>query len=146
MPTLYNPGEPVWDQETGDPVVDPATGDVLRVEAGGRPWTDPITGRRHETDDVTNAAWWRVTLRLGESRRNVRLGLDLLHLVFDAGAGVDVALGAVADQILTTPGVAALDGPPRDVQLDRARRRLRATFGVLRADGTRADVPVDVVG
>lgn len=104
---LYNPGEPVFDQDTGDLVVDPTTGDAVVVVESGQ-WTDPVTGVVYQADDVVNALYYRINTYVGEVLRDASKGVDYHNVVFGMPIREDLIVDEVRATALDTPGVAAL--------------------------------------
>ena len=128
----YNPGEPVFDQETGEPYLDETGAFVevapgLKVQVAGR---NPLDG-----DDVTNAAYYRGNKFEGETLRGPTIGVPYERVVLgqsDAGLAVAVIVGEIRR---STPGVAGIV----DVRVrafDPKQRVLQFTANLLREDGT----------
>ena len=67
----YNPGEPVFDQSTGEQFID-EDGNLVEVAPGLKVTNgaDTLDG-----DDVANAAWYRANKFLGETLRAVNIGV-----------------------------------------------------------------------
>lgn len=131
MPSVtYNPGEPVFDQSTGEPYIDD-DGALVEVAPGLR--VDTGDGRTIDGDDVANAAWWRANLREGEVMRDQSIGVPYEREALgqaDPGLAMTVVLGEVRRR---TPGVAGIV-EQRVVVFERRVLRFRATL--LRGDGT----------
>lgn len=104
---LFNPGEPVFDQTTGDLVVDPTTGDAVIVAEGGQ-WTDPVTRVTYQADDVVNAMYLRVNTYVGEVLRDASKGVDFHNVIFGMPIREDLIIDEFRGAALDTPGVAAL--------------------------------------
>ena len=134
MATLYNPGEPVFDQATGDIVVDPSTGDAVTVEPETLD-TDPVTGQVHQRDDVANALWYRVNTWTGEVLRDRSLGVDFHNVVFASPFQEDAVVTEIRATAKATPGVAALT-EGRLVRYDAASRTAGFVFRLRKRDGS----------
>lgn len=137
MPNVnYNPGEPVFDQTTGEPFI---TEDGELVEVSPGLVVSAPDGRSIDGDDVACAAYYRGNLYLGESPRDASIGVPYLE---DALGGNNPALAAsvvLAEIRERTPGVAGIVGVT--VQgIDPITRVLYWQGVILRADGTEQEV------
>ena len=132
MPTtLYNPGEPVFDQFTGEPYID-EQGNLVEVAPGLT--VNAPNGRVVDGDDVANAAWYRVNKFEGETLRNVEIGVPYLRLVLGQPDAL-LAMSVVIAEIKTrTPGVTGVINV-NFISFDNTNRVLRFTATLLRADG-----------
>jgi DNA-binding beta-propeller fold protein YncE len=132
----YNPGEPVFDQTTGEPYI---TEDGELVEVSPGLIVNASDGRALDGDDVANAAFWHGNLYLGESLRDESVGVPYLQ---EALGGSNAALAAavvVGEVRERTPGVAGIVGVT--VQgIDPVSRVLSWQGVVLRQDGTEQEV------
>jgi hypothetical protein len=131
VPTVaYNPGEPVFDQTTGEPYIDD-DGNLVEVAPGLR--VDTSDGRTLDGDDVANAAWWHANLREGEVLRDQSIGVPYERQALgqqDPGLAMTVVLGEVRRR---TPGVVGIV-EQRVVIFEQRVLRFQATL--LRADGS----------
>lgn len=141
---VFNPGEPVFDQQRGEPVIDPRTGDFVEVEPNGI-YTNALTNQAHDADDVANAAYFRAQTRLGEAARDSTVGVDYINQVFAGGIGIDVAIGEVADAIRTTPGVQAVTGI-RAVEFNTGDRSLSLEYVLTKKSGERTASSARITG
>ena len=144
MAVTFNPGEPVFDQETGDLVIDPTTGDAVIVEPDAV-WTDPVTGAVYQQDDVTNAVFYRCNTFLGEVLRSASLGIDFAGVVFASPVNEGAIVAEVRSAAKSAPGVAALtDG--RLVDYSATDRRVGFVFRARKKDGGESPGFVQVNG
>ena len=134
MAQVFNPGEPVFDQDTGDVVIDPTTGDAVIV-APGEIWADPVTGTSYQRDDVANAAYWRVNTYTGEVLRDQSKGVDYHNVVFAVPFVEDLVIAEIRGAIMDTPGIAALT-EARLVSYDPASRSVYFVFRANKKDST----------
>ena len=111
----FNPGEPVWDQNTGDVVIDPTTGDaVIVVDDSENPelalWTDPATGAVYQRGDVANAVYFATNTRLGEVTRDASAGVDFVNVIFAPPAENtdELTIAEIQAAAMGVPGVAAM--------------------------------------
>lgn len=134
MPTVvYNPGEPVFNQSTGEPYVDD-DGSMVVVAPGLR--IETSDGRVLDGDDVANAGWWHGSLREGEAIRDKSIGVPYEREALgqsDAGLAMTVITGEV---VRRTPGVLGLVDQRATVFRDRV---LQFASTLLRADGSSQD-------
>lgn len=144
MPTVWNPGEPVFDQSTGEPVINPATGDAVIVEPNGT-WTDPTTGTVHQADDVVNAAWWRLNTYVGEVLRSQSDGVDYHNVIFGMPVVEELINAEIRSTALKTPGLAALTDARR-VSYEPDDRSASWIFRVRKRDGTQVPGLVTLSG
>ncbi len=134
MASIFNPGEPVIDQETGEPYIDPATGDWVEVQPNLQVPTED--DRTLDGDDVANAAWYRANLYQSEAPRDATRGVPYQQLVFDPGNDVGLAATLVVSTVRTeTPGVAGV-AQVRIETYDATDRSLRFSARVVKADGS----------
>lgn len=128
--TVWNPGEPVFDHETGEPYVTP---DGLIVECAPGLLVQTPDGRTIDGDDVANAAWLRANVYQGECTRDRSVGVPYLQQGLgqsDEALAVDVV---VAEVVENTPGVGGVvDVRSLGVGPDRV---LRFTATLLRQGG-----------
>lgn len=143
MPVVvYNPGEPVFDQSTGEPYID-EFGALVEVAPGLK--VQAADGRILDGDDVANAAYYRANKFLGETLRDRTVGVPYLDQVLGQ-SDVGLAATAVVGEIRTrTPGVAGVVGV-RVVGLDAATRVLQFVASLLRKDGTEQNAAVTTGG
>lgn len=137
MPSVaYNPGEPVFDQTTGEPYIT-EDGELIEVEPGLI--VSASDGRAIDGDDVANAAFWHGNLYIGESIRDATVGVPYLQAALggsNAALAAAVVVGEVRER---TPGVAGIVGVT--VQgIDPTTRVLSWQGVVLRQDGTEQDI------
>lgn len=103
----YNPGEPVFDQETGEPYIDE---DGALVEVAPNLKVDAPDGRVLDGDDVANAAWYRANKYERETLRDRRIGVPYDRLVLGTSEP-GLAIAAVVGEVRArTPGVAQVIG------------------------------------
>ena len=131
MPAVaYNPGEPVFDQSTGEPYIDD-DGNMVEVAPGLR--VETSDGRTLDGDDVANAAFWHANLREGEVLRDQSIGVPYEREALgqaDPGLAMTVVLGEVRRR---TPGVLGVVDQRVRVFEDRV---LVFESVLLRADGS----------
>lgn len=141
----YNPGEPVFEHETGDLLIDPATGDAVIV-APGKVFSMPGTDRTYDADDVGNAAYYRVNTFTGEVKTDQGAGVDYPNFVFSAEVGIDVAVAEiVAEGIKKTPGVQAVSRVDFS-EYSPAQRVLQVAFTILKENGEQIRGAANVSG
>lgn len=100
--TTWNPGEPVFDQSTGEPYVD-AEGALVEVAPGLL--VQAPDGRTLDGDDVANAAWLRANVYLGECTRQADVGVPYLQQALGQGDDALAVDVVVAEVVTRTPGV-----------------------------------------
>lgn len=129
--TVWNPGEPVFDQATGEPYIDDE-GNLVEVAPGLLvPTSD---GRTLDGDDVANAAWLRGNVYQGECLRDTSVGVPYLQQTLGSG-DEDLAVEVVVAEIVRrTPGVGGVVDV-RGLGLDPRTRALRFTATLLRQGG-----------
>lgn len=139
MPTvLYNPGEPVFDQRTGEFFIDP-NGDLVEVQPGLI--VEGPDGRSLDGDDVANAAFYRANKFEGETLRNIDIGVPFDRLVLGQSNAI-LAMNAVLSEVRQrTPGVLGILSE-RVLSYSPINRVLQWTAVLLRADGTEQSVNV----
>lgn len=128
---LWNPGEPVFDQATGEPYVD-EFGALVEVAPGLL--VQAPDGRTLDGDDVANAAWLRGNVYLGECTRDASVGVPYLQ---QALGSTDDALAievVVAEMVRRTPGVGGVVDV-RSLGLDHVTRELQFSGTLLRQGG-----------
>ena len=138
MATTFNPGEPVFDQVTGDLVINPTTGDAVIVEPDSI-WTTPTLpgeppGDVYQQDDVANAVFYRANTFLGEVLRDASLGVDFAGIVFASPVNEDAIVAEIRSAAKSAPGVSALtDG--RLVNYSATDRSVGFVFRARKKDG-----------
>jgi hypothetical protein len=138
----FNPGEPVFDQETGEPYIDE---DGALVEVSPLSTVIATDGREFTGDDVANAAWYRVNLYEGEIPRDASIGVPYQRLALgqsDPGFAIGVV---VAEARSRTPGVAGVVGVRADT-FDQATRVLIFSATLPRKDGAEVATTTTVGG
>jgi hypothetical protein len=142
MPYTFNPGEPVFDQETGEPYID-EDGALVEVSPGSVVITPD--GRELPGDDVANAAYYRVNLYEGEVMRDASIGVPYQRLALGQ-SDVDLAIAVTVGEIRSrTPGVAGVV----DVRVNAfepADRALIFTSTLIRADGVDLQTTTTIAG
>lgn len=93
MAVTYNPGEPLFDQETRD-----------FVEVDG----DVVMADEDDAQATSNATWYRVMTQKGDCPRDRDAGIDRGMELFNPELPVSAGLGAVRQEIADTPGVASV--------------------------------------
>lgn len=116
----FNPGEPVFDQQTGEPLID-EDGAFVEVAPGLRV---TVNGRDYDGDDVVNAAYYRANIFEGEAIRDRSIGVPYLRVALGQQDPALAAEVIVAEIRRRTPGVAGVVGVIVD-GLDRLTRQLR---------------------
>lgn len=137
--TVFNPGEPVFDQATGEPLID-AEGAWVEVAPGSRV-TGP-DGRTHDGDDVVNAAYLRANTHERELLRDAASGVPYARLAL---AQPDPALAAslcVAEVRRRTPGIAGIVAVRVD-GLDQLSRVLRFRATMIKESGE-GEIPASI--
>lgn len=133
MPVVnYNPGEPVFDQATGEPYITPE-GELVEVHPGLK--VQVADGRVIDGDDVANAAYYRANLFQGEAPRDASAGVPYLRLALgqmDQALAISLVVGEVRSR---TPGVAGVVAV-RAEGLDPRTRAMRFSCALLRQDGS----------
>ena len=119
----WNPGEFVFDQQTGEPYID-AEGRTFIVAP--HLTIEAVNGRVIDGDDVANAAWWHANLYEGEAIRARSVGVPYLRLALGSQDVAQAVSVTVAEVRRRTPGVAGVVAI-RDVTLSARTRIL--TFG-----------------
>lgn len=130
-PVIWNPGEPVFDQATGEPYID-AEGALVEVYPGLK--VEAADGRVLDGDDVANAAYYRANLFEGEALRDASAGVPYLSLALGQDSPIDALDVVVSEVRSATPGIAGIVDA-RVVVLDPATRVLLFTATMLRAAG-----------
>lgn len=139
---LWNPGEPVFDQTTGEPYID-AEGGMVEVVPGSKVIRDD--GTTLDGDDVANAAWLRASLFQGDCLRAADVGVPYLSQVLGQ-SNQGLAAATVAGEVKArTPGVAGIVAVA--VQgIDPASRVLSWSASLLRKDGNETTVSATTTG
>lgn len=132
----YNPGEPVFDQSTGEPFIT-EDGDLVEVSPGLT--LTASDGRTIDGDDVSNAAYYRGNLFLGESPRDASIGVPYLQAALGSSDPALAASVVVAEVRERTPGISGIVAVK--VQGIDADRVLRWTGIVVKSDGS--EQPID---
>lgn len=135
-PITWNPGEPVFDQTTGEPYIT-EDGELVEVEAGLV--VSAPDGRAIDGDDVANAAYYRANLFRGEVLRDASRGVPYLQEALGGNNPILAASVVIAEVRESTPGVAGVVGVT--VQgVDPSTRVLSWQGVILRSDGTEQEV------
>jgi len=136
----YNPGEPVFDQSTGEPFID-ENGNLVEVAPGLKVTNgaDTLDG-----DDVANAAWYRANKFLGETLRAVNIGVPYQQVLgqADKAQAMTVVLAEVKTR---TPGINGIINA-RVVSYDPATRVLIWRASLVRSDQTLTNVTAQTTG
>ncbi len=128
---VFNPGEPVFDQETGEPYIDD---DGALVEVAAGLLVETSDGRTLQGDDVANAAWYRANLHEGECIRDASIGVPY-HRTVLGQSDVDLAASTIIAEVKTrTPGVIGIVNI-RITNFNPVTRILRFASTILRAKG-----------
>lgn len=136
MPAVtYNPGEPVFDQDTGEPFI---TEDGALVEVSPGLTLTASDGRTIDGDDVANAAYYRGNLFLGESPRAASVGVPYLQAALGSSDPAFAASVVVAEVRERTPGISGIVAVK--VQGIDASRVLRWTGIVVKSDGSEQSI------
>lgn len=133
MPTLWNPGEPVWDQARGEPYIDPETGDAVVASPGLKVATPD--GRTLDGDDVANAVYWRVNIFQGEVARARGEGVPYERVLLQAGTTASIAMTVLLGEALKVRGVASVVGS-RLAYYDPSTRAIGFTAALRKKDGS----------
>jgi len=137
---VFNPGEPVFDQETGEPYIDD---DGALVEVAPGSLVETSDGRTLQGDDVANAAWYRANLFEGECIRDASIGVPYQRTVLGQ-SDADLAASSIVAEVKTrTPGVVGIVNV-RVTNFNPATRILRFTSTILRADRGETDTTTTV--
>lgn len=117
MPYTWNPGEYVFDQDTGEPYID-QEGNLTIVE----PYSVINTpdGRTIDGDDVCNAAWYRANKHEGETIRDRTIGVPFLRLALGQSSPSQALTAVTSEVVARTPGVAGV-ADARVVSFDPSR-------------------------
>jgi len=140
-PVEYNPGEFVFDQETGEPYVD-EDGALVEVSPGSIVITPD--GRTLSGDNCANAAWLRANLWRGEALRDAQVGVPYPQALGQSDIGLAVTL-IVAEVKERTPGVTGVLGVRADT-FDPRTRVLRFSCVLQTAAGATTRTQVTVLG
>ena len=131
MPSeVFNPGEPVFDQETGELYIDD-DGALVEVSPGLLVATSD--GRTLQGDDVANAAWYRANLFEGECIRDATIGVPYQREVLGQSDADLAATAIIAEVKERTPGVVGIVNV-KITNFNPASRILRFTSTILRAN------------
>jgi hypothetical protein len=141
MTTNFNPGEPVFDQETGEPYID-ASGNLTEVSPGLK--VDGASGRTLDGDDVANAAFYRGNKFLGETLRAVNIGVPFQNVLgqTDKAQAMTVVLAEVRQR---TPGVVGIVSA-RVTSYNPQTRVLVWRASLIRGDGTTQAIASSTTG
>jgi hypothetical protein len=127
----YNPGEPVFDQATGEPYID-EFGMLVEVAPGLK--VETTDGRTIDGDDVACAAYYRANKFLGETLRDASIGVPYLSEVLGQ-TNQQLAATVVVGEVRTrTPGVAGIIGVRVD-GTDPITRVMQFSAVIIRKDG-----------
>lgn len=139
---MFNPGEPVFDQLTGEPLID-EDGAFVEVSPGLRVTAN---GREYDADDVSSAAYYRANMFEGEAIRDRSIGVPYLRVALGQQDPALAAEVVVAEVRRRTPGIAGVVGVIVD-GLDRITRvlRMRARY-VKQARAGEVDATLNVNG
>lgn len=138
----FNPGEPVFDQETGEPYID-EDGALVQVEPGSV--VIAPNGRELVGDDVANAAYYRVNLHQGEVLRDAAVGVPYQRLALGQ-SDVDLAIAVTVGEIRSrTPGVSGVVGVRVDA-FEPTDRALIFTSTLIRSDGVDLQTTTTIAG
>lgn len=143
MPTLWNPGEPVWDQARGEPYIDPLTGDAVLARPGLKVSTPD--GRTLDGDDVANAVYWRVNLFQGEVARARGEGVPYERVLLQAGTPASIAMTILLGEALKVRGVASVVGS-RLTSYNFATRAVNFSAFLRKKDGVVVPMAVQAGG
>lgn len=142
MSYTFNPGEPVFDQETGEPYID-EDGALVEVAPGSVVVTSD--GRELPGDDVANAAYYRGNLHQGEVLRDASAGVPYQRLALGQ-SDVELAIAVTVGEIRSrTPGVAGVVGVRVDA-FEPSNRALIFTSTLIRADGVDLQTTTTIAG
>ena len=141
MAVTYNPGEPVFDQSTGEPFID-EDGNLVQVAPGLQVAT--TDGRTLDGDDVANAAYYRGNKFLGETIRAANIGVPFQQVLgqTDKAQAMTVVLGEVRTR---TPGIAGVVAA-RVTSYDPKSRVLNWRAQLIRGDGSTQSVQSSTTG
>ncbi len=136
----YNPGEPVFDQSTGEPFID-ENGDLVEVAPGLKVESGAST---LDGDDVANPAWYRANKFLGETLRTADIGVPYQQVLgqTDKSQAITVVLAEVKTR---TPGVTGVVDA-RVVSYDPQTRVLVWRASLVRSDQTITNVTAQTTG
>lgn len=141
-PGLFSPGEPVFDQETGEPYID-EDGAWVQVSPGSEVVTPD--GRTLSGDNTANAAWYRSNKFQGETLRDRAVGVPYQQQVLGQSSVVLAVTSVLAEVKARTPGVVGVLG----VQVTTyapATRVLRFDATLRTVDGATVPTSTTVVG
>ena len=136
----YNPGEPVFDQSTGEPFID-EDGNLVEVAPGLKVENGAET---LDGDDVANAAWYRANKLLGETLRAANIGVPYQQVLgqSDKAQAMTVVLAEVKTR---TPGIIGIVNA-RVVSYDPTTRVLIWRASLVRSDQTLTNVTAQTTG
>lgn len=139
-PVTYNPGEPVFDQTTGEPYID-EDGALVEVAPGLK--VDTPDGEVLDGDDVGNAAWYRANKYERETLRDRTIGVPYHRLVLGTSEP-GLAIAAITGEIVArTPGVSQVVGVVgTEFSPDDRVLRFRATL--LKQNGQQVNASIGV--
>jgi hypothetical protein len=139
---MYNPGEPVFDQKTGEPFIDP-DGNLVEV-APGLTVAGP-NGRSLDGDDVANAAFYRVNKFEGETLRDINIGVPYQSALLGQGNAVLVMQEMAGEIRAQTPGVIGIV-QTKIISYDPRSRILLWSGILIRANGDEQSVKLQAGG
>ncbi len=139
---LYSPGEPVFDQDTGEPYID-EDGAMIQVSPGSKVIT--VDGRTLSGDNTANAAWYRANKFRGETLRDREVGVPYESEVLGQESAALAILAITAEVKTRTPGVVGVLGT-QVTTFDAATRVLRFEASLRTADGATTKATTTVVG
>ncbi len=139
---LYSPGEPVFDQETGEPYID-EDGALVQVSPGSKVVTPD--GRTLSGDNTANAAWYRANKFRGETLRDRTVGVPYQSDVLGQPSAELAILAITSEVKARTPGVLGVLAV-RSTVYDPATRVLRFAAAFRTADGLTTTATTTVVG
>lgn len=114
MTVTYNPGEPLFDQDTRD-----------FVEVDG----DVVMAEDDDEQAIMNAVWYRTMTQKGDCPRDRDAGIDRGMELFNPEFPVSAGLGSVRQEIIDTPGVTSVQDITI-VDYDATLRTLRLAYTV----------------
>lgn len=141
-PGLFNPGEPVFDQETGEPYID-EDGAMVQVSPGSVVLTPD--GRTLSGDNCANAAYLRSNIFQGEVLRDASVGVPYQSQVLGQSNAALAVTAVVSEVRERTPGVRAVIGVRVDTY-DPSTRVLRFTASLLTVAGATTPVRITAIG
>lgn len=141
-PGLFSPGEPVFDQETGEPYID-EDGAMVQVSPGSKVTTPD--GRTLSGDNTANAAWYRSNKFERETLRDRTVGVPYQTQVLGQPSVVLAVTSVLAEVKARTPGVSGVLGV-QVTTYSAATRVLRFDASLRTVDGATVPTTTTVVG